>query len=102
MHLLNDTRNNLKNIGPNSVSLDLPFFFNNKDGSFYRFEGTIYNYLKESALKNYSLEVSLNPKSNFKVLRNLFFGAFHATIDKMSSPPLFYSYCSIIVFLLLV
>lgn len=32
--------------------LDIPFFFNNRLGSFYRFEASIYNYTDEPVLKN--------------------------------------------------
>jgi len=32
--------------------LDIPFFFNDRQGSFYRYEAFIYNYGLEHALKN--------------------------------------------------
>ena len=66
------------NIGDRKVSLsfflEIPFFFSNNEGSFYRFEFSVYNFLKESSLKNYSLEYSMNLKQNFKILKFMFFG----------------------------
>lgn len=85
-HNIGDTKSFL------SVFLEVPFFFNNNEGSFYRFESSVYNFLKESSLKNYSLEFSMNLKQNFKILKSMFFGPTSATLNKMTKPLFFYSY----------
>jgi len=97
MSLLNVKQSTFnKSIGNNnsflSLFLDVPFFFNNNEGSFYRFEASVYNFLKEPSLKNYSLEYSMNLKVNFKILKSISFGNAHYTLNKMTKPANFYSY----------
>lgn len=35
--------------------LDIPFFFNGRSGTFYRFESSIYNFSEDPLLKNFVL-----------------------------------------------
>lgn len=97
MRFLSSQQFNLnKSIGDNtsflSLFLDVPFFFSNKEGSIYRFEASVYNFLKESSRKDYSLEFSMNLKVNFKIMRSIFFGSAEETLNKMTKPAKYYTY----------
>jgi len=38
-----------------NTSFDVPFFFNGRFGTYYRFEGLIYNFSTEDSLRNFAL-----------------------------------------------
>lgn len=52
---------------------EIPFFFNNYQGSYYRYEASVANFVQEGLLKRFVLTMSLDFKFNFKVLMSLLY-----------------------------
>jgi len=76
-----------------SVSfLDIPFFFNDRSRTFYRFEASILNFHVEPLLKNFALTWGLNFKFTFKILMSMFFVQPSQRLIGTVNSPKFYTY----------
>jgi len=78
----------------NSVSsiLDIPFFFNSRFGSKYRYEAIVRSIIREPYLKDYALDFSFNLKNNFKLLKSVSFFYDDPLITQSRKPSYSWSY----------
>lgn len=72
--------------------LELPLFFNNSIGSYYRFEASIYNYTEQPVLKNTILHFDLKLKFNIRLLMSMFFGPSIIKLDTFQKQKFFSSF----------
>jgi len=81
-----------KSINSINFFYDIPFFFNNYQGSFYRYEASISHFEEHPILKKKILTFGLNFKFNFKILMSMFFGPVSEELFGKTSTSILYIY----------